>query len=93
MATVFVGTISVDFAGDMIEAQEYIRSHKDHFPRTLTLGRGGGKERSPNGDFMLWAAFRNRLEMYQVISAFEKLGWDKSSQSNWQGWEKPETAA
>lgn len=69
-----IGTVSVDFAGDLDEARAFAHAHGKKFPHGLTLGRGGG-ERSPNGDRMLFARYTNPHEKAAILFEFSKLGW------------------
>lgn len=80
MAKPVCGTISVDFAGSREEAREFVKAHSREFPHGLTTGRGRG-ETTPNGDAMLFSRFSGLPQKIRVREAFEKLGWDRGSQS------------
>lgn len=67
-------TLKVDFAGSKVEARIFVEQHKGEFPRGLTMGRGGA-ERSPNGDFMLFAKYRSSVERDKIVATFARLGW------------------
>jgi hypothetical protein len=67
------GTTKVDFVGTVAEARIFAAKHVGKFPGTFNVWRGG--ERSPNGDAVICASWKNLAQREQVRNNLAALGW------------------